>query len=219
MGARRYFETTRGRIVAELRRRGGATAVDLARAFELSTNAVRQHVHELVAEGVVSEHPVRRGPTKPAVEFRLTAAASDLFPQRYDRLLNAVLREVRELHGDAGVEAVFEGITRRITERHTTELAALAPNARIEEVANLLRRQGVEVSVEALADGTVVLSEHGCPFAKSVAENPELCTVVHGLLGQAVPGGFRQTGSIAGGDRACRFEIDLSSQPVKDAVL
>ncbi|HUY10679.1 MAG TPA: helix-turn-helix domain-containing protein, partial [Candidatus Dormibacteraeota bacterium] len=99
MQADRFFQSTRGRIVEELRERGGASAADLAASFNLSPNAVRQQLVVLERDGLVVERSVRRGPTKPTLEFSLTAAADRLFPQAYDRMLAAVLREVREQHG------------------------------------------------------------------------------------------------------------------------
>ena len=96
MHADRFFQTTRGKIVSELRRRGSASAADLARSFGLSPNAVRQQLMVLERDGLVAETPVRRGPTKPTYEFSLTPEADKLFPQAYDKMLTAVLREVRE---------------------------------------------------------------------------------------------------------------------------
>ena len=61
--------------------------------------------------------PVRRGPTKPTLEFSLTPDADKLFPQPYDKMLDAVLREVRSQFGTAGVERVFDGLSRRAIER------------------------------------------------------------------------------------------------------
>src|SRR5579863_7963749 len=99
MHADRFFQTTRGKIVSELRRRGSASATDLARSFGLSPNAVRQQLMVLERDGLVAETPVRRGPTKPTYEFSLTPEADKLFPQAYHKMLDAVLREVRSQFG------------------------------------------------------------------------------------------------------------------------
>ena len=54
MHADRFFQTTRGKIVTELRRRGSASATDLARSFGLSPNAVRQQLMVLERDGLVA---------------------------------------------------------------------------------------------------------------------------------------------------------------------
>ena len=107
----RFFQSTRGKIVTALRRRHAASAVDLAGEFGLSTNAVRQQLVTLERDGYVAERSVRRGPTKPTLEYSLTETADSLFPQQYDRMLGAVLREVKDSFGtgellrENGVEA------------------------------------------------------------------------------------------------------------------
>ncbi|MFN2529241.1 MAG: helix-turn-helix transcriptional regulator, partial [Candidatus Baltobacteraceae bacterium] len=117
MQSDRFFQTTRGKIVAELRRRHSASAVDLAHEFGLSPNAIRQQLVVLERDGLVVETSVRRGPTKPTYEFSLTAAAEKLFPQQYDKMLSAVLREVREQNGTDGINKIFAGIAKRAAEQ------------------------------------------------------------------------------------------------------
>ncbi len=103
MQADRFFQTTRGRIVEELRIRKCASAVDLAQVFGLSPNAIRQQLVVLERDGLVVEKSVRRGRTKPTYEFSLTPDAEKLFPQHYDKMLGAVLREIKTQYGHEGV--------------------------------------------------------------------------------------------------------------------
>lgn len=205
----RFFSTTRGRIVAELRRRRRASALELAETFALSTNAVRRHLSSLQEQGLVTEIAVRRGRTKPTFEFTLTDEADDLFPQRYDRLLNAVLREVRSLYGDNGIRSVFAGIVTHSLEKYGPRLAEVSGEARVTELAAILREQGVDASIGRAENNVIILHEHNCPYAKSVTENPEICSIVHRLLDEGEPDVIRQTASLATGDGSCRFEIDV----------
>src|SRR5579872_2085903 len=108
----RFFSTTRGKIVAELRKRGSASAADLARHFGISANAIRQQLVVLERDRLVAETPVRRGPTKPTLEFSLTKEAGKLFPQAHDKMLSAVLREVREQFGTPAVDRIFDGLSK-----------------------------------------------------------------------------------------------------------
>ena len=205
----RFFSTTRGRIVTELRRRRRASALELAETFALSTNAIRRHLSSLQEQGLVTEVAVRRGRTKPTFEFALTEEAEDLFPQRYDRLLNAVLREVRSLYGNDGIQKVFAGIVAHSLEKYGPRLAEVSGEERVAELALILREQGVDASIVRDDDNLIVLHEHNCPYAKSVGENPEICTIVHRLLDDGEAGTVRRTASLATGDASCRFEIDV----------
>src|SRR5258708_5763440 len=143
MYADRFFETTRGRIVTELRRRRSASAVDLAQTFGLSPNAIRQQLIVLQRDGLVAERAARRGPTKPTFEFSLTSDGEKLFPQRYDKMLSAVLREVREQFGENGVAAVFKGIAQRTVAKAKRHATAPTAVGRMAQVTELLGAGGV----------------------------------------------------------------------------
>ncbi len=206
MHADRFFQTTRGKIVSELRRRGSASATDLARSFGLSPNAVRQQLMVLERDGLVAETPVRRGPTKPTYEFSLTSEADKLFPQGYDKMLSAVLREVRSQFGTAGVERVFEGLSRRAIERARLSVTASRPEEKIAQLTEMLRRSGV-VAEYSLIDGGFALHEHNCPYSSAAKEHPEVCRVIHHVIDETIGGDHAQTESLAHGGKECRFEL------------
>jgi predicted ArsR family transcriptional regulator len=210
----RFFQSTRGRIVSALRRRHAATAVDLAAEFGLSANAVRQQLVFLERDGFVAERSVRKGPTKPTLEYSLTQAAEGLFPQRYDRVLNAVLREVRESGGSDAVRAIFDRIGERAAQRHSPRFEGKDTRGRVYELTAILRENGVEADVVETERG-LELREHNCPYAKTVSEHPEVCRVIHTVLSETLPGEAAQVESLATGGSACRFEIDESEEKTR----
>jgi predicted ArsR family transcriptional regulator len=206
MHADRFFQTTRGKIVSELRRRGSASATDLARSFGLSPNAVRQQLVVLERDGLVAETPVRRGPTKPTYEFSLTPDADKLFPQAYDKMLSAVLRELRSQFGSSAVERVFDGLSRRAIERARTAVTATDPQERVAQLTEMLRKSGV-VAEYSLIDGGFALHEHNCPYSSAAKEHPEVCQVIHHVIDETIGGEHVQTESLAHGGKECRFEL------------
>ncbi len=195
--------------MAALRGRGGASAVDLANEFGLSPNAIRQQFVLLERDGLVEGYSVRRGRTKPTVEYRLTPAAEKYFPQHYDRMLNAVLREVRAVGGDAAVKAIFTSMGRRQSERLNASIAEKPAAERVAALTTLLRSSGVEVEAEQTAEGFTI-REHNCPYSKTVGEHPEICSVIHSVMQDVVAPEVRQTDSLATGGSECRFEITTS---------
>ncbi len=206
----RFFQTTRGKIVTALRRRHSASAVDLAGEFDLSTNAVRQQLLALERDGYVAERSVKRGPTKPTLEYSLTANADNLFPQYYDRMLSAVLREVKDSLGSEALDAVLGKLGKRAAGKYRERIVAHDAKGKAEELSAILRENGVESDVVQRADGTVELREHNCPYSQSVAEHPELCSIIHTVLHDTVSETTKQVESIATGGAACRFEIKAS---------
>jgi predicted ArsR family transcriptional regulator len=202
----RFFESTRGKIVAALRRRHAASALELAKEFGLSANAVRQQLLFLERNGYVAERPVKRGATKPTFEYSLTPRADELFPQSYDRMLNAVLRAVRSSFGDQGVKMIFDKLGEETAAKLAPRLKQGDTRKRTEELALVLRGNGVDVEVVE-REGVLELREHNCPYAKTVQENPEVCSLIHRVLEESMPGAPVQIESLATGGDACRFRI------------
>ncbi|HLX26767.1 MAG TPA: helix-turn-helix domain-containing protein [Candidatus Cybelea sp.] len=206
MHADRFFQTTRGKIVTELRRHGSASAADLAREFGLSPNAVRQQLVVLERDGLVVEKPVRRGPTKPTLEFSLTQDADRLFPQAHDKMLDAVLREVREQFGSPAVERIFDGLSKRAVERARQRITADDPEQKVKQLTEMLRENGV-VAEYSLIDGGFALHEHTCPYSGISKEHPEMCQVIHHVIDETIGGDHVQTESLIEGGKECRFEM------------
>lgn len=204
--ADRFFQTTRGKIVTELRRRGSASAADLAQLFGLSPNAVRQQLVVLERDGLVVEEPVRRGPTKPTLEFSLTAEADKLFPQAYDKMLDAVLKEVRNQFGPPAVRQIFEGLAKRAAGRARERITAETKEERVAQLTELLRESGV-VAEYSLIDGGFAVHEHNCPYSETAKEHPEVCQVIHRVIDETIGGKHEQTESLARGGKECRFEL------------
>ncbi len=215
MHADRFFASTRGKIVTELRRRGSASAADLAGVFGLSPNAVRQQLVVLERDGLVAENPVRRGPTKPTLEFSLTSEADKLFPQAHDKMLSAVLREVREQFGSPAVGRIFDGLSKRAVDRARQRITAETPEKKVAQLTEMLRERGV-VADYSLIDGGFAIHEHNCPYTTVAKDHPEVCQVIHQVIEETIGGEHEQTESLARGGKECRFEMKLqpSTTPV-----
>ena len=202
----RFFDSTRGKIVDALRNRRAASAFELAAEFGLSANAIRQQLVILERDGLVAGKSVRRGKTKPTHEYELTPEANRYYPQAYDRMLNAVLREIRTTNGDEAVARIFQNIGKRASDKVAGRVAGRSVPEKVAAIAASIRSSGVTVDVEQHGD-TVVLSEHSCPYASVVSEHPECCTAIHTMLDGVVATEIKQTESLATGGNVCRFEV------------
>jgi DeoR family transcriptional regulator, suf operon transcriptional repressor len=201
-----FFQTTRGRIVELLQRRGPSTAAELAQERGLTPNAIRQHLARLERDGLVAETSERRGPTKPSLVFSLTEEGRRVFPQRYSTLLHALLEEISESQGSERVAELMHAIGRRSARKYASRFAGKTQEQRVAELTSILREQGVVADFEVGNDG-FVLREHNCPFRDTVASHPEVCSVLHTLMAEVLPGKVEQPRSIARGDEVCEFAI------------
>src|SRR6478672_1043060 len=135
----RFLTSTRGRIVALLRR-ASSTVDELARALGLTDNAVRAHIATLERDGLVEQRGIRRGASKPAYAYELTPAAEQLFPKAYEPILGQLLSVLAERLPPAEFEHLLRTIGHRLAAEH---IASSAPmDLRLERAVSVLNGLG-----------------------------------------------------------------------------
>lgn len=182
--SRRFFETTRGRVLAHLRR-GPSTVEELAQALELTDNAIRAHLTTLERDGLARQTGVRRGPGagKPAAVYELAADAETRFSRAYAPLLTALLDELSTRLTPPETETLMLDAGGRLAAALPARSAALED--RVREAAALLNDLGGDVTIEHGPDG-IRLRGSGCPLSATVARRPEACRAVQGLLSEVI---------------------------------
>jgi predicted ArsR family transcriptional regulator len=188
---RRFLESTRGRVVALLRR-GARTVDELAQALDLTDNAVRTHLATLERDGIVRQDGVRRGAGagKPAVIYEVHPDAEPLFSRAYPPVLTAVLDVlVSELPPDRA-EDILRKVGHQIA-RASGGAAAGTLEERARAASSLLASLGGEIEVIA-EDGQLRLKGYGCPLSATVSRRPELCRAVESLVSDVVGAPVRE---------------------------
>src|SRR5215218_4419908 len=200
----RFFASTRGRIVALLRR-ASHTVEDLAQALGLTGNAVRVHLATLERDGLVQQEGMRRGSRRPAYAYRLTARAERLFPHAYEPVLRHLLSVLAGRLAPAALDVVLREVGRRLAAERAEPAGNTA--ARIEVAAGVLTELGGLVEVER-QDGTFLIRSWSCPLAAVVAGHPEVCRLMETLLTELVGVPVREQCDRSGPPR-CTFAVAL----------
>lgn len=196
----------RGEILAELKRSQPQDAKVLAKQFSVSPNAVRRHLKDLEAAGLVASVRERRPHGAPAYQFRLTDAGEGLFPRRYAEALTSVLGLVERQRGREEVGRIFaEGFKAQADElRQQLEGADLPTRA--QAVVDLLTRQGfmAEWSVES---GALTIAEHNCAVQAVAAQFPEICRAEEDFLRNVLGVDVVRRAHIPAGCNACEYSV------------
>ncbi len=177
---RHFGESTRGRVVALLRR-GRRSVDEIAAALDLTDNAVRAQLATLERDGVVAAVGTRREGTvgKPATLYAVAPEAGAIFSDAYAPVLAALVRELGERLPPDVLEAVLRGAGRRLAP--AAAVGTLAE--RVSSAAAFLAELGAEADVVP-ADGGYDVVSHGCPLAQAVSACPETCGALEALLGE-----------------------------------
>ena len=116
-GALGSERSTRGRIARLILENGPVTAAGLSARLGLTSAAVRRHLDNLLADGLIETRIARpygnRGRGRPARLFAITDAGRSAFEHAYDDLATSALRFIAET---AGPQAVTQFAQRQISE-------------------------------------------------------------------------------------------------------
>ncbi|MCI4345721.1 MAG: ArsR family transcriptional regulator [Thermoplasmata archaeon] len=205
-------EGTRGRILEELAV-APRTAKDLARSIGIQESAARGHLDRLEERGLVAPAFLREGVGRPRKRYSLTSSGLDLFPRRYELLLDSIIEELVDREGEAYVSVLFAEAARRLAKDVALQLPKDAPAVeRAKLLANSLNDLGFRCTVEQNAAGELSIVRNNCVFRHSALGHAYLlCEVfdknlTEELLGQS---GLDLKDSITRGGLRCRHLIQL----------
>jgi predicted ArsR family transcriptional regulator len=208
---------TRGRIARLILENGPATAAGLSARLGLTPAAVRRHLDNLLADGMVEVRTARsyqsRGRGRPARLFAITDAGRSAFEHAYDDLATSALRFLAER---AGPGAVAEFARQQISElerryQRTLESAPLSERVRI--LAEALSADGYAASASGSpgATGGEQLCQHHCPVAHVAAKYPQLCEAETEAFGRLLGTPVQRLATIAHGDGVCTTHVTAPS--------
>lgn len=198
----RFFASTRGQIVALLRR-ASRTVEELAAALGLTDNAVRTHLASLERDGLVRRGGVRRGAGKPAYTYDLTPEAERLYPKAYGAVLRRLLDVLTDRLGSDDVLALLRATGQRLL------VGSPAPaggrRARAGAAVAMLNSWGGLAELEE-RDGGLVIQGYRCPLAEAMPGHPEVCALAEEVVAEVVGAPVREVCE-RGEFPRCRFAI------------
>ena len=201
---KRFFESTRGRIVMLLR--GSSRTVDeLAKELGLTDNAVRAHLLTLERDGLIRQNGITKGFRKPHFAYVLTDEAEQLFPKSYDALFNQLVEVLKIRLSPKELKAALCEVGRKIAGSHSNQESGENLNERAKTAVKALAELGgaAEATNE---DGKIIISSRSCPLAAAVVDHPEVCKLAESLIREIVGVPVKEN---CNRERMpqCRFEI------------
>jgi DeoR family suf operon transcriptional repressor len=203
-------------VLMELKGAQRLTAKELASRLGISLNAVRHHLKELEAEGLIEYERQHRGVGAPAFAYRLSAAGYALFPRRYEATLTELLDYVVRREGRASAVAVLEARYQALTRRVQEELAGATPAERMASIARLLSYEGYMAEGSA-SSGTGTLIEHNCAIQAVAERFPEICAAEAKFLAAALGAEVNRREHILSGCSACEYQVRFSTRDLAGA--
>ena len=200
----------RGEIILELKKLQPLTAKELAQVFEVSANAVRRHLKELEAEGLVDYGREQRGTGAPTFAYRLSRAGEELFPNRYEEAVTRLIGHVIDAEGREAAIGVVEQQYADLRRRLGSDLETFTPLDRLKTVANVMEDAGFMAN-SSHVNGEMRLSVHNCVLHAVATCLPEVCDTELRFLEDALGAHVERRTHILGGCNACEYSIDFGA--------
>jgi predicted ArsR family transcriptional regulator len=200
----RFFDSTRGRIVA-LMRGSTKTVNELAAELGLTDNAVRAHLVSLERDGLIKQSGVQAGTRKPHFAYQLTSEAENLFPRAYDNVLNQLIAVLKKRLTSRALKAVLRELGRSLAGPQSALSGRIDLKARARKGLEALEKIGGAARLEHQG-GKLLIKSGNCPLANAVAYHPEVCRVAESMLAE-VTGAEVTERCHREGSPQCTFEI------------
>jgi DeoR family transcriptional regulator, suf operon transcriptional repressor len=207
------YSSAKQGLLRFLKRSPDASLAEVARGLGISKVAVLAHVRQLESDGLVAR-AYRAGKVgRPSVVFRLTDAASPLFPQNYVEMSRCALEFIEER---LGRDAVRELLARRaadVSERNRGRFAPGPLAERVRTLARLRTEGGYMAEVGPRRRGTVELLEHNCPILALAERYPEACETERAMFASLLGARVDVSHRVVAGDPVCRFLVRPGARP------
>ena len=201
------YRGIRGEILIALKKAQPLTARELGERFDLTPNALRRHLDQLEADGVVQHASQVRGVGAPVFVFSLSAEGESLFPSAYVAALVEALETVRQHAGTAGVVEMFKRRWDALAESARPELEKLALPERTKLLASLLSEQGYMAEAVTVDASNATLTEHNCAIRAVAERYPEICEAETDFLELMLGGRVERQAHILKGCNACEYTV------------
>lgn len=208
---------TKRRLLDLLKRRSPLAVKEAATSLGVTAMAVRQHLADFEARGLVEgrvDDPGGR-PGRPTTRWLLTDLAVELFPDRHSDLTLELLDAIREAVGEEGLDRVIDARGRRQVDAYRALLPRRRASLRrrVEALADQRTAEGYMAEVKEDDDGSHLLIEHHCPVCEAATSCTGICRAELDVFRQALGAGVsvEREQHLLSGDERCVYRIRRAS--------
>jgi DeoR family suf operon transcriptional repressor len=198
-------------VLYAVRRRGEATAEQVAEQLDITVSGARQHLTALAHDGLVDAGELpspqgRRG--RRTLVYSATDAADAYFPKAYGELTNELLgyvadtdRELLDALFARRREARVDGARTRLSSRRTLR-------AKVAELTRILDEDGYLASWEQVEPGVYRIVEHNCAIWAVAQRYGQACAseldFIRTVLDDA---DIDRVQHMVAGERRCAYQV------------
>lgn len=209
MGASGNLSTAQRQILIAVKRRGEASADELADALSITPSAVRQHLGALKSAGFVACRQMRGRPGRPAdlyhsTEMGETFSTNDSTSDFSVELLGLIEHEDPNL-----IVRIFDRLRSRRVEQFRDKISGMTLGESLAALASDLDAEGYMAQVETLGHERYRLTLHSCPIWMVASHYGQACNSELEFMQELLPDiAVKRVVHKVAGAYVCAYEID-----------
>lgn len=194
-------------VIEYIKRNGPATIRELEELLGVTTNAVRQHLQSLQADGYVERRQVNAGVGRPHHAYSISTKAHDLFACHCDDLALTLLEEVFALEGEERAKMLLDRVGDRLAKRYATSVRGELLHDRVVQLADALYHRGVLTDVEVEDENFIILHAYNCPYHELAQEHRSICEMDEEVMRKVLGSDVNLSACMMDGHRGCSFVV------------
>jgi DeoR family suf operon transcriptional repressor len=169
--------STKQDILQHLLRESQGTAQELAEALAISPQAIRRHLKELEADGLIEHQPIQQGMGRPQHIYTLSQKGRDRAPHRYREFAVSFLDTLAETVGKEQVSEVLRKQWQRKGSEYRQRLQGNTLQEKVASLVQLRKDEGYMAEFHPVKDSQEVffLVEHNCAISEVAESYPSVC--------------------------------------------
>jgi DeoR family suf operon transcriptional repressor len=169
--------STKQDILQLLMKRDRATAAELATALEITPQAIRRHLKDLEAEGLIQYQSSQLGMGRPQHIYQLSSQGKAQFPKGYGEFAVSFLDTLAETVGKEQVSSILRKQWERKAEEYRDRLGQGSLADRVKNLVVLRQAEGYMAEWYAVegSSNSFILAEHNCAISEVAESFPSVC--------------------------------------------
>ncbi|MEM9136843.1 MAG: iron-sulfur cluster biosynthesis transcriptional regulator SufR [Cyanobacteria bacterium P01_F01_bin.42] len=162
--------------------RGQATAGDLASALSVSPQAIRRHLKDLEADGLIEFESTHEGMGRPQHRYQLSRKGRSRFPDRYDEFALDLIDSLFETVGPDQTQTILKKQWERKALEYRKKLGQGTLADRVQGLVQLRQQEGYmsecypqPVDIDPSEAKRFVLTEYNCTISQVAESFPKVC--------------------------------------------
>lgn len=169
------FPSTKKNILQYFLKEGTGTATQLAKALKVTSQAIRRHLRELEAEGLIEYNSVQQAMGRPKHIYQLSPKGRSLFPHRYGEFTVSFLDTLVETVGEDRVSKVLEKQWQRKALEYRERVGDGNLLDRVSKLVKIRQEEGYMAELHQKGQENFILTEYNCAISEVAESYPSVC--------------------------------------------